>query len=427
MKLRINKRVVVAVDLAYPAGQRHIEGLLRYLRTHRIQWDLRIKRNVSECLAANVDTFPSWNIDGVIYAQSQLLPEARDALAHLLSLDLPLVLIDPGDNPSITTRQKNLVIISTNPDSIGEAAASSFLAQGRCRSFGYVPDILNRSWSQKRGNAFKADLEAHGASCQLFTPKSFNENDFDELCSWLKTLPKPAGILVAYDDRALTVIEACFATGLSIPHDISLLSVNDDTMLCENCRPTLSSIRPDQEHSGYAAGAHLSSLMRKGCERAHILQLPVKSITHRGSTLADSYAGQLVQKALAYIRRNRKHKICPATIAEHLGVSRALLDLRFRELLNTSVGKTIISERLGAVCSELKDSSASISEIADRFGYANASQLMRQFKHKYGMTARTYRLVKGNVQVNNCIKTSRDVPTRLKSCPNTKLKRNRTT
>lgn len=394
MKLKRNKRVVVAVDLAYPAGQRHIEGLLRYLRSRRIQWDLRIKRSVSECLVHDVERFPAWDIDGVIYAQPQHTPEAQEALAHLLALDIPVVLIDPGDNPATAKRQRNLAIIRTDPDSIGETATACFLAQGRCRSFGYVPDVQNRSWSQKRGAAFKAALEAHSIDCKIFTPKVLKSNDFSELCTWLKSLQKPAGILAAYDDRALTVIEACFATNLSIPRDISLLSVDDDTMLCENCRPTLSSIRPDQERSGYAAGACLSSLMRSKCKRMHVLPLPVKSLTHRGSTLSDSYTGHLVQKALAYIRRNCRRGIGPADVTKQLGISRSLLDLRFRELLDTSVGKTIITERLSAVCNELKTSNATIAEIAERFGYENGAQLMRQFKRELGMTVRTFRLSK---------------------------------
>lgn len=132
--------------------------------------------------------------------------------------------------------------------------------------------------------------------------------------------------------------------------------------------------------------------MRRECNQRHVLQLPVKSLTHRGSTLADSYAGHLVQKALAYIRKNCHRDFGPADVAEHLGVSRPLLDLRFRELLDTSVGKTIISERLTAVCRELKASSATMAEIAQRFGYDNAAQLMRQFKRERGMTIRTFRL-----------------------------------
>lgn len=394
MKLKRNKRVVVAVDLAYPAGQRHVDGLLRYLRSRRVQWDLRIKRSVSECLVNDVKRFPAWDIDGIIYAQPQHVTGAHEALARLLALNIPVVLIDPGDNPAIAQRKGNLAIIRTDPDSIGEIATKCFLAQGRCRSFGYVPDVLNRSWSQKRGNAFKAALETHDLDCMIFTPRVPKSNDFAELCAWLKSLQKPAGILAAYDDRALSVIEACFATGLSIPRDISLLSVDDDTMLCENCKPTLSSIRPDQERSGYAAGACLSSLMRHKCQQVHVLPLPVKSLTHRGSTLADSYAGQLVQKALAYIRKNCRRKIGPADVAEHLGISRPLLDLRFRELLDISVGKTIIAERLSAVCNELTTSNAAIAEIAERFGYEDAAQLMRQFKREFGMTVRTFRLSK---------------------------------
>ncbi len=134
--------------------------------------------------------------------------------------------------------------------------------------------------------------------------------------------------------------------------------------------------------------------MKRGCRQVHVLTLPVKSLTHRGSTLADSYAGQLVQKALAYIRKNCRHAIGPADVAEHLGVSRPLLDLRFRELLDVSVGKTITSERLAAVCNELKTSNATIAEIAERFDYGSDAQLMRQFKRELGMTVKTFRLGK---------------------------------
>ena len=134
--------------------------------------------------------------------------------------------------------------------------------------------------------------------------------------------------------------------------------------------------------------------MKCECKQVHVLQLPVKSLTHRGSTLADSYAGHLVQKALAYIRNNCRRNIGPLDVAERLGVSRPLLDLRFRELLDTSVGKTIIKERLAAVCNELKTSNASVAEIAERFDYDTSAQLMRQFKRELGTTVRNFRLCK---------------------------------
>jgi len=391
MRNKRNKRIVVAVDFARPDGPRRIEGLMRYLQSRRVRWDLRIKRSVSECTGRQVDDFPDWDIDGVIYAQPQQTPEANDALEHLIALDLPLVVLDPGDALTPLPDRRNLAVIRTDPDSIGEVAAQCFLSQGRCRSYGYVPDVLEREWSINRGSAFAAALEDRGASCTFFKPRIPRSNDFTELRKWLRDLPKPAGILAAYDDRALTVIEACAADNLSIPRDISLLSVDDDALLCENCKPTLSSIRPDQERSGYAAGALLSALLRDGCQRPHVMTMPVKSISHRRSMLMASQNGRLVQKALGYIRQNCRRDIGPKTVAAYLGISRPLLDLRFREILGTSVGKTVEEERLKAVCSELTAGNATIKEIALACGYSDSFQLMHKFKRRFGITATDFR------------------------------------
>ena len=339
----------------------------------------------------DVDRLPAWDIDGVIYAHPQHSPEARAALSRLAALDIPLVVIDPGDNAEICARSKDIALVRTEPDSIGEMAAQCFLSQGSCRSYGYVPDVLDREWSRLRGSAFDAALRSHGAECRFFRPSAFAINDFSEICAWLRSLPKPAGILAAYDDRALTVIEACAAEGLSIPRDVSLLSVDDDEMLCENCIPALSSIRPDQERSGYVAGAMLSSLMRDGSVKPHITCLTAKLITHRSSTLAASPSGRLVQSALAFIRKNSRRAIGPKDVAAHLGVSRPLIDLRFRELLKTSVGRTIEEERMNAVCAELSSGHYTITEIADRCDYSDATQLMHCFKRHFGTTMREWR------------------------------------
>ena len=71
--------------------------------------------------------------------------------------------------------------------------------------------------------------------------------------------------------------------------------------------------------------------------------------------------------------------------------SRPLLDLRFRELLKTSVGKTIRDERLKAACAELTSGDATLKEIAERCGYSDAARLMHRFKASFGMTMREWR------------------------------------
>ena len=391
MNPKRNKRVVVALDMTRPDGLRKYAGLTRYLQSRNVHWDIRLKRSIMECTAEQVAAFHAWDIDGVIYSQPQTSEAAHEALAHLADMDnTPLVVIDPGDNAAIKRRDRNVAIIQTDPDSIGDTAAHYFLSQGSCRSYGYVPDVLDRSWSRRRGEAFAAALGRQGIECSIFHPSKIYSNDFDELCQWVKAMPRPVGLLAAYDDRALTVLEVCASEGLSIPRDVSLLSVDDDELVCKNCVPSLSSIRPDQERAGYAAGAFLSGLMRTGSGR-HVKTLSVKSIIHRNSTLGVSRAGLLVQKALAYIRGNVRRGIDPGDVVAHLKVSRPLLDLRFREMLGTSVGKTIEQERLAAVCTALTHSDAKLHKIAEDCGYTSQFSLMHAFKRHFGITAAEYR------------------------------------
>ena len=97
-----------------------------------------------------------------------------------------------------------------------------------------------------------------------------------------------------------------------------------------------------------------------------------------------------MQRAIGFIRKNCCRSIGPKDVAAHLGVSRPLLDLRFREMLKTSVGKTIRDDRLKAACAELTSGDATLKEIAERCGYSDAAQLMHHFKASFGMTMREW-------------------------------------
>ena len=78
-------------------------------------------------------------------------------------------------------------------------------------------------------------------------------------------------------------------------------------------------------------------------------------------------------------------------MAEHLGVSRPLLDLRFRETQRYTVGQLITSTRLGEVARRLRETKLSISSIQELCGFRNANALKNLFKSRYGMSMRDYR------------------------------------
>ena len=391
--LATRKRVVIALDLAKPDGRRKLAGIMSYLAAHRLHWDLRIKRGRDEFTEGGVADFPNWGIDGVIYSLPTATPEAAACADALARLDIPLVVIDPADHPAFLRRTRRMAVVKADTESIGQIAADHFLAQGRCRAYAYVPALLGRSWSRRRGQSFADALKRKGTDCRIF-PSTRGQDDFTRLRAWLSALPKPAGILVAYDSRAMTVIEACAAEGLRIPRDVSILSVDDDAFLCESCAPTLSSILPAHEESGRRAAALLADLMDGRKPETRTVELPVESIVPRDSTLPESSAGHLVQKALAYIRANATRGVTVTDVVRHMRVSRTLADLRVRQVLDTSIGDLLESTRLDAVRKALLETSDTIKEIAERCGYRDPFHLMRVFKRRYGLTMGDFRVAR---------------------------------
>jgi len=386
------KRVAIALDLAKPDGRRKLAGLMRYQALRRVDWDLRIKRGPDEFLAEDVEALPLWNVDGIIYSIPARGEDAIKAKESLLRLRIPLVVIDPDEHGPTWSRRPATAVIRMDARAVAEAAASHFLSRGVFHSFGYVAAKIQPGWGPSCGQEFMAALAAKDQSCAHYEPFVTNRDDFQKLRDWLRSQPKPLALLVPSDTRACTVYAACQAEGLSIPEDVSVLSVDDDELLCQNISPTLSSIRPDHEKAGYMAGGLLSMLMRKASvKRPHSLVYPIHSLSKRASTRPTVLGSDLVQKALAFIQANARKGISPENVVRYLNVSRSLAELRFRELQGETIRHAIETARMEAVRQMLTTSDRTIKEIAADCSYSDEFYMMRVFKRRFGMTLGEYR------------------------------------
>ena len=136
-----------------------------------------------------------------------------------------------------------------------------------------------------------------------------------------------------------------------------------------------------------------SSSCNRTIERSNnqTLFVGVRQIVRRESTAEISPSGKLVQKALAFIRRNALKGISVEDVVRHLKVSRRLADLRFRELQGTTIGETIISLRLAEVKRLLRSTKEPIDSIAASCGYENPNYLKNLFKRRFAMSMREFR------------------------------------
>ena len=78
-------------------------------------------------------------------------------------------------------------------------------------------------------------------------------------------------------------------------------------------------------------------------------------------------------------------------IVSYLGVSRSLIDLRFRQVCGISVLQDILNVRLAEVRRQLAKTSHTILQIGRDCGFNDPDNLKRLFKSRYGMSMREFR------------------------------------
>ena len=265
-------------------------------------------------------------------------------------------------------------------------------------SYAYVGWCLRKTWSERRRAAFARRLKrhgvAHGSYFEYLSPwQRGNTVDFqNELIKWLKKLPLPCGIFAANDQTASQVVDAATAAGLSIPDDISIIGVDNDTLFCENSSPSLTSIEPDFRRGGELAAELLSEIMANPSTEPRRIDFGAVGIVRRGSTRKLIVQDAKVRTALERIRRDACTGLTASDVIAEIGGSRRKVEQRFRKSTGHSIGEEIIERRLEHVFELLSDPKEPLALIASSCGWQTESFLSRLFKKRTGMTMRQWRL-----------------------------------
>jgi len=392
MSLNLSKipHVALLFETNEQAHRDILRGVLRYERIHG-PWSLHVvegRAGEQRLLAMK-----TWGGSGVI----GVIQNAAYANAVLAS-DLPAVLIDPVDEsllpPGLLARHS---VLASDQHAIGGLAAEHFLERNFA-NFAFVGEIHQINWSRERGAAFAEHVARAGRTCHTYGPLSEQEKqdwgvERDRLCAWLKSLPKPVAVFAAMDARGRQVLDACLTAGIEVPHDVAVLAVDNDELICESTTPPLSSIALDTERMGYEAARILDEAMRHRRASKRITRTfpPVHVVTRR-STEAIRISDPVVARALEFIWLNAQNPIGVPEIVKHAGVSRRLLEMRFRKALDKTIQDELQRTRLKRVTTLLSESNLSVTAIAKACGFSSKSYLGRVFQRVYHMTMTHYRV-----------------------------------
>ena len=210
------------------------------------------------------------------------------------------------------------------------------------------------------------------------------------VCPFIIPFPRPAAICAANDFTAREVANAALGEGLRIPDDIAVLGIDDDPKFCLSASPAISSVVQDFESCGFQAAEALQRLMDGDATGQSLLHYGARGVSIRKSTLSDSPHAALVQKALEVIDADDP-RFGVDEVARRLGVSRSLLDLRFREIERKSAHAVIRERRLEYASRLLAETKRSIEKITADCGFTNRTHLKKLFKTAFGCSMREWR------------------------------------
>jgi LacI family transcriptional regulator len=198
-------------------------------------------------------------------------------------------------------------------------------------------------------------------------------------------------VFAANDALAEELCAMASSAGISIPDELAVIGVDDDPVICERTRPSLTSIRLDFEQGGYLC----AELLDRSIHDPHFVQAsftygPVL-VTRRGSTRRLDQTDRRVAKAVEYIRRNACEGIRTDDVAAEMGVSRRMAEVLFRRQMNRSIHEEIVAVRLDRAKLLLCNPRQDISAIAALCGWSSESVLRKTFKERFGVSMREWR------------------------------------
>lgn len=276
----------------------------------------------------------------------------------------------------------------------GELAARELLKLG-VENFGFVGFTKRYYWSVEREKAFAEAIKMNGKNFWSFRSHSSDDNlkRIAELRRWISEIPKPCAIFTAMDPISEEVLGVCGDLKLSVPREVMVLGVDNDEEICENTKPTLSSIGQDFDQAGYLAAellvARLANPRLKRQERI----FGTSGIIHRQSTCNYRRRDARVLKALELIRKKSCDGLSVGEVVAFMGCSTRLAELRYLEVTGRTIKQAIGLTRIEHAKLLLQEGREKVSRIAALCGYGDVSSLRKAFQKATGKTLREWKRI----------------------------------
>ena len=220
--------------------------------------------------------------------------------------------------------------------------------------------------------------------------------DAKALTRWVKMVPKPIAVFCPNDLRAWQLLNVCRECGVDVPHEVSILGLDNDVLVCGFSKPMISSIDPGTMEIGRMAMQTLVEMIEdpRLSKRQIIRQVDPVGVVERASTEVYPVEPPWLSDALVFIRKHVSDRLTASEVYANLNRSHTTVDAAFRKVLGTTVQKMIASVRIEAARHLLLTSDLPIVRIAERCGFASQEYFSRAFSAAERISPAAWRLKK---------------------------------
>jgi LacI family transcriptional regulator len=374
--------VALLIEMSNAHSRGILHGIRRYIREHD-PWMIRYSEQGRGFLAPR--WLGRWRGEGIIARITNERIAAAVAQKRLPVVDVGNVALAPW-----------LPSVETDNETIARLAAEHLLGRG-LKHFGYC-GVAGIETSAVRGDHFARCLAAAGHGCSLYQPAAKSarvdpwQSDSIGIARWIRSLPRPAGVLAAWDGCAVQILQVCRRIGVDVPDEMAVLGVDDDELLCDLADPPLTSIATGVHEIGYQAAELLDRMMAgeqvpPGAQRIRPL-----GVVTRQSTDMLAIDDRQVSQALRFIRERACHAIRVEDVLAVVPLTRRVLESRFKRLLGRTPHEEIIRTQLRRVEELLIETDLPLKSIACRTGFQHVPYMIAAFKKKIGVTPGDYRI-----------------------------------
>ncbi len=383
---RPTPRVALLIESSRSYGRELLMGIAKYLRIHG-PWSVEFEEgDPSEIFPV---WFDRWEWDGIIarVSNSEMAEAVKATGAPVIDLS--------GNLPGA-----DFLRIRSDEDAVGRLAAEHLLERG-FHHFAFC-GYEGMDWSDLRRESFEQRVEEEGFKSAVFegsrlepasslTDQASGADQERDLMEWLRSLPKPCGIMACNDARGRQVLTCCRKVDVDVPDEVAVIGVDRDEIFCELSDLPLSSVVLNTQQIGFESAALLAKLMAGGTAESSSILVDPMGVMARQSTDVLAIDDPHIATALKYIREHACQGLDVGALLKAVPLSRSVLERRFSQLLGKSPKAEILRVQLDRVCRLLAESDLPISEVAEKSGFEHPEYMSRLFKKKIGITPGEFR------------------------------------